>query len=84
MIRRASNGANNNNLCNPDSMFTDFKEYAMKEKILALKKDLNANFDITGDGGIDHPDSVIGVEHALKFAEWTGYNQALKDVLEIL
>lgn len=48
------------------------------------RKDLNANFDITADGGIDTPDSHIGVEHALKFAEWTGWNAYESELRQIL
>lgn len=57
---------------------------ALSTTLDKLKKDLNGNFDVTSDGGIDHPDTEAGFAHALKFADWTGYNQAIKDIQEIL
>lgn len=47
-------------------------------------KDIAGNFDLTADGGIDVPEGERGQEHALKFAEWTGFNDALAQTRAIV
>lgn len=47
---------------------------------LPERKDITGNFDVDENGGITRPEGSAGVEYALQFAEWTGYNECIEDL----